>query len=168
MVISAMSFDTITNIASQTNLLSLNAAIEAARAGEYGKGFAVVADEIRKLAEGSSNAAKEVASILGEIRKTSEEVADNMASGVKEVKEGAQLAADTSLSLDTIVSSSEYVDMLVKEVAQEIEGIMTEINEVDRMSVLLSRDFARVSGFVSACFLCTISTEIVICFPADN
>jgi methyl-accepting chemotaxis protein len=70
--------ETIDDIASQTNLLALNAAIEAARAGEHGKGFAVVAEEVRKLAEQSTAATREIAELLGQVRTGIEQAVKTM------------------------------------------------------------------------------------------
>jgi methyl-accepting chemotaxis protein len=79
--------DTISGIAGQTNLLALNAAIEAARAGEQGKGFAVVAEEVRKLAEQSQEAAKQIADLIGGIQAETETAVSAMQDGTKEVRD---------------------------------------------------------------------------------
>ncbi len=123
--------DTITMIASQTNLLALNAAIEAARAGQYGRGFAVVADEIRKLAEGSEHATRDITGILKKIQTQAQQLADSMLIGVNEVKAGSQAAEEASESFSDIVSTNERVNQQLKEINREIEGIIGDIKEID-------------------------------------
>ncbi len=95
----------IKEIADQTNLLALNAAIEAARAGESGRGFAVVADEVRKLAERSGQAANEIAGKISSIQASTTSAVDQMASGVREAEEQAQLAHDAGRAIGNISSA---------------------------------------------------------------
>ncbi len=116
----------ITGIAEQTNLLALNAAIEAARAGEQGRGFAVVAEEVRKLAEQSAAAAKEIGQLIGQIQSGVKEAIAAMESGAVEVKEGVEMAAEAGNALDTILSAVkkniELLDEIVQGARQASEG----------------------------------------------
>lgn len=99
----------IDDIADQTNLLALNAAIEAARAGEQGRGFAVVADEVRKLAERTTKATKEIAGMIKQIQKVTTEAVDSMKQGKIEVDRGKSLADNAGEVLREIISEAEKV-----------------------------------------------------------
>lgn len=107
----------ITEIADQTNLLALNAAIEAARAGEQGRGFAVVADEVRKLAERTQQATKQITSMITTIQKESKGAVKAMTKGSEKVREGIDLAQKAGESLREVVASSESVLQMVENIA---------------------------------------------------
>jgi methyl-accepting chemotaxis protein len=107
----------IDDIADQTNLLALNAAIEAARAGEQGRGFAVVADEVRKLAERTTKATKEIAQMIKKIQTDTEGAVESMEQGTKEVESGIYLADKAGESLKDIVSISQKVTDMVSQIA---------------------------------------------------
>lgn len=107
----------IEEIASQTNLLALNAAIEAARAGEQGKGFAVVADEVRKLAERASGATREIGGLVKDIQTTVTDAVTAMQAGSAEVETGVSQANLAGNALSEILNTAEEVNRQVKEIA---------------------------------------------------
>ncbi len=111
----------IDDIADQTNLLALNAAIEAARAGEQGRGFAVVADEVRKLAERTTKATKEIASMIKKIQSDTTGAVASMEEGTKEVDNGIKLADKAGSSLNEIVGVSQKVTDMVTQIAAASE-----------------------------------------------
>jgi PAS domain S-box-containing protein len=131
--------DLISGIASQTNLLSVNAAIQAAHAGEAGLGFSVVADEIRKLAEKSVQSTKDINKLIKAIRTETSEALSSMDIAINEVKNGSELAGIASRSIQDISD-------VVTQSASLIEEISVAAEEQARVSHSISEAMQTVSG----------------------
>ena len=145
--------ETISGIAGQTNLLALNAAIEAARAGEQGKGFAVVAEEVRKLAEQSQDAAKQIGQLIAEIQSDTDEAVIAMNNGTNEVKTGTEVVNKAGEAFRQILTMVDVVNQQSNEIAKTMEELAHgTLKVVDSMKIVddSSKDVAAESQSVSA------------------
>ncbi|MED1853378.1 methyl-accepting chemotaxis protein [Brevibacillus borstelensis] len=130
----------ITDIAQQTNLLSLNAAIEAARAGEQGRGFAVVADEVRKLAEESAKSAQQIEQLITTIQTESHTAVLSMEKGTKEVALGIEVVNEAGSSF---VQISESVAQVASKI-QEVQAYSQQMTASTEQAVYLIEQISKV------------------------
>lgn len=143
----------VSQIASRTNLLALNASIEAARAGEAGRGFAIVADEVRQLADKSAKSLKEIEQIVMQIQSDTGSVMTAMEEGTQQVIKGTKLAEEAKRSLEDIIEVAGHIDSLVRSItADTVEQTETSLavaqvmQSVELTAQETSQEAQRVSG----------------------
>ncbi|NWF58908.1 MAG: HAMP domain-containing protein [Fischerella sp.] len=143
----------ISQIASRTNLLALNASIEAARAGEAGRGFAIVADEVRQLADKSAKSLKEIEQIVMQIQSETGSVMTAMEEGTQQVIQGTKLAEEAKRSLENIIQVANRIDTLVRSITSDTveqtetsRAVAQVMQSVELTAQETSQEAQRVSG----------------------
>jgi methyl-accepting chemotaxis protein len=164
--------ETIEDIASQTNLLALNAAIEAARAGEQGKGFAVVADEVRKLAERSSLATKEIGELVKDIQRTVSDAVSAMSEGSGEVERGVKQANQAGQALEKILSAAREVNQQMTQIAtaaDQMSGLSNQlVAATDAVSEVVEENAAATKEMAAGANEVTQSIENIASVSEEN
>lgn len=143
----------IKSIATQTNLLAINASIEAARSGEHGKGFAVVAEEVRKLADESNLAAVEIEKVVAQITDSTRIIEEDMVNSNNSVHVGrdkVNVARDNFIQIDDAITDvqaqTELVTAAIRTIHQDIEKLVQEINYIGEVSMKSSRHVQSVAA----------------------
>lgn len=164
--------ETIEDIASQTNLLALNAAIEAARAGEHGKGFAVVADEVRKLAERSSSATKEIGNLIKGIQATVADAVTAMQESAQEVESGVSRANEAGDALAAIMTAAQAVLSQAEESARAATNMSRASDELvasmDAVSAVVEENTAATEQMAASSNEVTQAIENIASVSEEN
>jgi methyl-accepting chemotaxis protein len=145
----------IDEIAGQTNLLALNASIEAARAGEHGRGFAVVAGEVRRLAERTSAATKEIDNTVRAIQEGTTEAVEAMRTSMSHVQDGVDSARSAGVALTSIIHGSESVQKMVTQIAaaatEQSYSTQSVSENVNEIATIIQQTAASSQHSVDAC-----------------
>jgi twitching motility protein PilJ len=156
----------ISQIASRTNVLAVNASIQETRAGETGRGFAIVADEVRQLADRSAKSLKEIEQIVLQIQEETAKVVEAMAEGILQVKDVTERSEQAKKSLKDIIQVSNRIDMLVRSITADTVKqrdnslhVAQVMQSVELTAQETSQESQRVAGSLQK--LVSISQELL-------